>query len=252
MKKKIIYLISVLLIVCCMCISLVACDLFGGGDKKVDITLIVDDATYNYTVSTSDFTVPAHTKSGYYLLGYFDSPTSGTKFIDGAGKAVTKWNDSNPTTLYAHWKSIDGYSKSFTYCTDEAFEYQDAVNCKIGIPAEEATVVLGNREAGLDFKVSFKIRRPSQFWGNVGPGTPTAYKIQIRDKSSSDSGSEVYGWQGVTLYGPEWDAFSVTLSCKANVFRVDNDGSLYAYMTISGGAWACYNYVKDISVEFTF
>ena len=250
MKKKIIYLLSVLLIVCCSCGALVACDIFGGGEKNVDITLIVDDATYNYTVSTSDFTVPAHTKSGYYLLGYFDSPTNGTKFIDGAGKAVTKWNTSNPTTLYAQWKSADGYNRKFTFREDDALEYQDVVNIKVGIPAEEATVILGNRDARIEFEVSFMIKRPSQFWGGVGENTQTGYKIQIRDKSSKDNGSEVYGWQGVTMYGPEWASFKVSISCKANVFKVDSNGSVNAYVSIEGGAFACYNYIKDIHIEF--
>lgn len=249
MKKKIFSLIAVCLTLCCVCCVLIACDSFS---TDVSLTLHVDDRTYNYTVSTRDFNVPAHTKEGYYLAGYYDSPTGGTMFIDGAGKAVNKWKSSNPTTLYAQWKSIDNYKKVYNYCTGNPFEYQNAANSRMSIPAEEATVMLGNRDKTIDFKIKFSIKRPSQYWGSVKDDTTTDYGVQVRDRSTTDSGSQVYVSKGVTLVGPEWDHFVVNLSCSARVFTVDSDGSLYAYITIKGGAWACYNYVKDIEISFSF
>lgn len=157
MKKRVVILSVIFAVAVLLVISLSGCDfisdLFGSGkDDSPDYALIyyyMDGGNgERLTLSVEKgkmFSIPnIPQKTGYDLVGFFDSEIGGTKYANSRGESLSPYYDESDIALYAHWEAkeydiviFDAQEPnrelaSISVCYDSKIQSFPMINDKIG------------------------------------------------------------------------------------------------------------------------
>ncbi len=125
--KKTIKFITIICLFIIITMTSFGCSLFAMSDdngevpteENITITIINDTQEYTQQVVVGEIAnVDLPIKAGYVCIGLFSDAVEGTKYFDGDGESITKWQKNFPTKLYAQFKYIIG----LTYTSEIDYE----------------------------------------------------------------------------------------------------------------------------------
>ncbi len=260
--KKFIKLFATCALFVIVCLTFTACGIFGngGGDfknKSVTISVYNGSASSNYTLAVGkEAHIEPVLKSGYYLTGFFDSETGGTKYFDTSGDSTSVWQKDYPTTFYAQWDDVKNLG---TQAWDGLYNNQ----YYLGMPktlsftasnTQFVNALQGNYDKTIE--ITLKLRIATQEWpliGSPAADETQAYDIEYRDKAD-DNGYEVFAKKTVRTIGSNWNDFIITVTCPAKIFRGNLKMSVYIrrYQYSDSGDYYPEAYAKEVMLEVRF
>lgn len=158
--KTVKYIICILLIV--FCISMTACfNIFGNEEPSISKTLvniIINDINeeFSYTVVCGEkMKVDTFIRSGFYLLGIFDSSDGSNKYFDSMGISINEWESTNPNIFYTKWASINGLNYTSIIQYTEANSFSWKFIAEIILPENFYNAIKGNIDKYLEITATF-------------------------------------------------------------------------------------------------
>ena len=245
--KKIVSLILVLMLVFSVSAQLVSCgsNSEGGGGSSMGtstVNVVYENSTDSYEVENGNFlTIETQVKSGYVLLGYFDSENGGEKYIGADGNSIVKWKKGFPETLYPQWKDIYEISwESEHKYTEKDYSLGQTNHGEFSFVLPEE--LLDAAESNPGKKIQLTIHCRAKYSSNH----QSPLKIVVRQNSYN---GELYGERTFSNMASEYQNFTAEIEVEAGLLTSKNlyvkiDNSSIAY-------WVC-GYLKNIYVEAKF
>ena len=226
MKKKLANVLTLCLIVCVLAVSLTACGVFGGGSKKVNITVYNDGTAKQFSVTVGETArIDPVMKVGYYPTGFYDSETGGTKYFDANGNSASVWQENYPTTFYAQYKSIEGYPK-IEWHEDENKSYDsDTVNFYYQLKGQDYYAIMGNLDRQVRLRYHFKAKRKTSLYSS------NYIRVRFTD-ASGDKGENFGKYYEREISSSDYKEYFVEVTCSARVFH--NGGTVYVQLKVNG------------------
>jgi len=216
---------------------------------NIEITVYDGEVAQTFTISTGMIAeIDEYTKPDYYLLGYFDQSSGGTKYFKASGVSLAEWEEKNPTTFYAQWGSLEDieYIKGPEYTetpllvddSDTIVWEKHYLKYSLAEETELMNAVKGNPDHEVEILLEFSIISVKS-WSDM------TFILQDTDLDNGKS----FGVRAVTTdYScQKYTNCAFTYVCEANVMQ-------YGMIVFSHESYVSYHdyYLKNIKVSVHF
>jgi Listeria-Bacteroides repeat domain (List_Bact_rpt). len=195
--------------------------------EEARVTLYNDgmSVTETFNIGELAFITP-FMKEGYYMKGLYTENSGGEQYFNSDGLSLDVWKKDNPTTLYAQWESLAGYScnTSVRFSVNLPISFNEVSSFSGGYGSYSyelylsdtmTTIIQGNLERNIEIKLSFKVEADinTSIFGSV-----SSFHFTVYD-SLSGGAETLYISQSYDIFTNQYIEISITFTTQAQLIK---------------------------------